>query len=143
MLKGIDPALTPDLLWALAAMGHGDVIAIVDANYPAYALHDRVIPLAGVDLHEAMAAIGALLPIDQFVEPAVHAMTPDGEPDAQIEVHQDVAAVLAGAEGRAVPVAPLERADFYRRAKSAFAVVLTGERRSYACFLVTKGVVVP
>jgi L-fucose mutarotase len=70
-------------------------------------------------------------------------MTPDGDPDAQIEVHQDVAAVLAAAEGRAVPVAPLERGDFYRRAKSAFAVVLTGERRSYACFLVTKGVVVP
>ena len=38
-------------------------------------------------------------------------------------------------------VAPLGRGDFYRQAKSAFAVVLTGERRSYACFLVTKGVV--
>ena len=34
MLKGISPLLTPDLLHALASMGHGDAIAIVDANFP-------------------------------------------------------------------------------------------------------------
>ena len=50
MLKTLDPALTPDLLWALAAMGHGDTIAIVDANYPAHALHTRVITLASVNM---------------------------------------------------------------------------------------------
>jgi L-fucose mutarotase len=33
MLKGIPPLLTPDLLHALASMGHGDAIAIVDANF--------------------------------------------------------------------------------------------------------------
>ena len=33
MLKNIDPALA-DLLWALEAMGHGDDIALVDANHP-------------------------------------------------------------------------------------------------------------
>ncbi len=35
MLKGIDPILGPDLLAILRAMGHGDEIAIVDANFPA------------------------------------------------------------------------------------------------------------
>jgi L-fucose mutarotase len=35
MLKGIDPLLTPELLWVLAAMGHGDDIALVDSNHPA------------------------------------------------------------------------------------------------------------
>ena len=32
MLRGLDPLLTPDLLHALASMGHGDTIAVVDAN---------------------------------------------------------------------------------------------------------------
>ena len=35
MLKNIPPILGPDLLGILRAMGHGDEIAIVDANYPA------------------------------------------------------------------------------------------------------------
>ena len=35
MLKGIHPLLSPDLLHALAAMGHGDTLAIVDGNFPA------------------------------------------------------------------------------------------------------------
>ena len=35
MLKNMDPLLTADLLHALRAMGHGDEIAIVDANFPA------------------------------------------------------------------------------------------------------------
>ncbi|GAB2581232.1 RbsD/FucU family protein [Microlunatus antarcticus] len=141
MLKGIPAALTPDLLWALSAMGHGDTLAVVDANYPAYALHSRVLPLAGVDITDAVAAIGAVVPVDTAVEPAVFAMAPDGEPGAAIESHAAVAAVLSGTEGRAVTIGPVERSDFYELAKKAFAVVLTGETRSYACFVITKGVV--
>jgi len=142
MLKGVPAVLTPDLLWALSAMGHGDTLAVVDANYPAYALHSRVLPLAGVDITDAFAAIGAVLPVDQAVEPAVFAMAPDGDPDAVIESHAAVGAVLSASEGRAVTIGPVERSDFYRQARDAFAVVLTGETRSYACFLLTKGVVV-
>ena len=33
MLKGIDPVLTPDLLRALAAMGHNEWVALVDSNF--------------------------------------------------------------------------------------------------------------
>jgi len=142
MLKGVPAVLTPDLLWALSAMGHGDTLAVVDANYPAYALHSRVLPLAGVDITDAFTAIGAVLPVDQAVEPAVFAMAPDGDPDAVIESHAAVGAVLSASEGRAVTIGPVERSDFYRQARDAFAVVLTGETRSYACFLLTKGVVV-
>ena len=38
MLKGIAPLLSADLLWILAAMGHGDDLAIVDGNHPAEAI---------------------------------------------------------------------------------------------------------
>ena len=33
-LIGISPLLSPDLLHALASMGHGDEIVIGDANFP-------------------------------------------------------------------------------------------------------------
>lgn len=35
LLKGLDPILTADLLYTLRSMGHGDVLAVVDCNYPA------------------------------------------------------------------------------------------------------------
>ena len=35
MLKLLPPLLTPELLHALASMGHGDDLALVDAHFPA------------------------------------------------------------------------------------------------------------
>ena len=37
----------------------------------------------------------------------------------------------------------VERFAFYDRAKQAFAVIQTGERRFYGCFLFRKGVIPP
>ncbi len=34
MLKTIDSVLSADLLWMLAAMDHGDDVALVDASHP-------------------------------------------------------------------------------------------------------------
>ena len=47
MLKNIDPVLGPELLEVLRAMGHGDEIAIVDANYPAGTSARRLIRMEG------------------------------------------------------------------------------------------------
>ncbi|PYM36519.1 MAG: ribose ABC transporter, partial [Candidatus Rokuibacteriota bacterium] len=47
MLKGIDPLLSPDLLHALAAMGHGDEVVVADANFPAASLARRLLRLDG------------------------------------------------------------------------------------------------
>jgi len=48
MLRGISSLLTPELLHALASMGHGGSIAIVDANFPAAATARRLLHLPGV-----------------------------------------------------------------------------------------------
>ena len=141
MLKSIPPALTPDLLWTLAAMGHGDRIAIVDRNYPAYALHTRVHVLAGLDTVRAVSSIAALMPVDDFVKPAAFWMSPDGKPDEDFEVHGLFRDAVEAAEHRSIPFATLERAEFYREAKKAFAVVATADSRPFSCFLITKGVV--
>lgn len=56
MLLGLDPVLGPDLLHALAAMGHGDRIALVDANYPA-TRGRRLIHLPGLSTPRVLQAV--------------------------------------------------------------------------------------
>ena len=57
MLTGIHPLLSPDLLHALASMGHGDEIAIVDANFPAAANARRLIEMPGASSPAMLAAM--------------------------------------------------------------------------------------
>ena len=66
MLLGLDPLLSPDLLHALAAMGHGDRIVLVDANYPA-TRGRRLIALPGTGVVRTLEAVLSLLPCDTFV----------------------------------------------------------------------------
>ncbi|GAA5145488.1 RbsD/FucU family protein [Nocardioides marinquilinus] len=141
MLKGIDPVLDADLLGHLAAMGHGDVLALVDRNFPAASNARRLVTLPGVDLVRAARAVLSVLPVDTFVEPAVLRMGAVGDVQTVQPVHADLQDVVDEAEGRAVPSAAVERFEFYRRAREAYVVVATTEDRPYGCFLITKGVV--
>lgn len=140
MLKNVHPLLTPELLATLAAMGHGDVLAIVDRNFPATSLGARVIPLAGASLDDATRAILTVFPVDTFVEPPAWRMSAS-EAEEPFEVHGAINALLDDAEERSIQLAPLERFEFYRRAADAFAIVTTTDDRPYGCFLLTKGVV--
>jgi L-fucose mutarotase len=141
VLKNIDPLLTAELLGHLAAMGHGDVLALVDRNFPAASTARRLVTLAGVDVPHAARAILSVLPVDTFVEPAVRWMGAVGAEQTVQEVHADLQAVVDEAEGRRVPTAAVERFEFYRRAAEAYVVVATTEDRPYGCFLITKGVI--
>jgi len=68
MLKNIDPVLSPELLSTLRAMGHGDELAIVDANYPAEASGRTVIRMDGVTIAtRVLEAVLSLMPLDEFV----------------------------------------------------------------------------
>jgi L-fucose mutarotase len=140
MLKGIDPLLTPDLLLLLAEAGHGDVVAVVDRNYPAHAAGVPVVELPGAGVAEALRAICTLLPVDVHFqdEPVRYMVTADGTPGPAVD---DVRAVLVAAEGHEVGMAGLERFAFYEAASHAYVVVQTTEERPYSCFLVAKGVV--
>jgi L-fucose mutarotase len=141
MLKNIDPLLNAELLGHLQAMGHGDVLALVDRNYPAAANARRLVTLSGVNVNDAARAIFSVLPVDTFVEPALFRMGPVGDEDTVLDVHGDIQDIIDAAEGRPVPMGAVERFEFYRRAAEAFVVVATTEDRPYGCFLVTKGVV--
>ncbi len=143
MLRGIDPLLGPELLQVLAAMGHGDEIAIVDANFPAASCARRLVRLDGVAAPAALGAVLTLLPLDTFVAKPAAVMAVVGDPDAVPPTVAEFRAVLVRAAGKPVPLEVLPRAEFYERARQAFAIVATGERRFYGNILVTKGVVGP
>jgi len=141
MLKGIPSLLTPDLLHALASMGHGDEIAIVDANFPAASLGKRVITIAGAGAHEVLAAVLGVLPLDTTEPPPAFTMEVIGDAAAIPEPVADFAAALADRELADVEIAHLERRAFYERARDAYAIVRTGELRPYGNILLVKGTV--
>ncbi|NDW04606.1 RbsD/FucU family protein [Jiella pacifica] len=146
MLKTIPPLVTPELLQILAAMGHGDEIVLVDRNFPAASVAAEtvtgtLVQLTGVGTNEAARAILSLLPLDGFVEAPVRYMAPEGEPEADFEVHRDMQEIVDAAEGRSVTMEAVERFDFYDEAKTTYAVVRTAESRPYGCFILKKGVI--
>src|ERR1700744_2716549 len=66
MLRHIDPILSPELLAILRQMGHGDEIAIVDANFPSVTMGKRVVRADGVSAPHMAEAILKLMPLDAF-----------------------------------------------------------------------------
>jgi len=146
MLRGLDPLLTPDLLWILAAMGHGDDLALVDANHPAERIaaattSGRLVRLPGLAMARAARAILSLLPVDDFEPDPVRRMQVVGDPDAVPDVQREVQAEIDRVAGRPLAMAGIERFDFYAAAEQAFAVVQVGDARPYGCFLIRKGVI--
>lgn len=141
MLIGIHPLLTPDLLHALASMGHGDEIVIADANFPSASVGRRVIALPGADAPAALAAVLTVFPVDAASVPAVITMEVAGDPRAIPLPVAAIAAVLAERGMAEVEIGALERHAFYERAQRAFAVVRTGELRPYGNVLLVKGTV--
>ena len=148
MLKGISPLLDADLLHALRAMGHGDSIAIVDTNFPADRFArsttlGRPLKIGCETAAEATRAILGVMPLDTFVPGAAIRMEVVGAPDEWPDVQREVQAEVNRAEGREWPLESLERFAFYDRVKSAYALVQTGERRFYGCFVFSMGVIPP
>ncbi len=140
MLIGIDPLLTPDMLHALAAMGHGDRIVLVDANYPA-TRGRRTVALPGANTPRALRAVLSLLPIDRFVDHPVAVMQVVGEPHTIPPVVAEMNDILRA--HHAAPAIGIERHAFYAAAETAYVIVQTGERRFYGNVMLTKGVLAP
>ena len=148
MLKGIDPRLNADVLYVLRAMGHGDMLILCDTNFPAETVarettHGTLLRMDNLTAGQAAEAVLSVLPLDTFVDDFGGRMQVVGEPDAVPPVQQEVQAVIDACEGRSRPLPAVERFAFYHLAKQAFAVVQTGERRFYGCFMLRKGVIGP
>ncbi|MFD1982388.1 RbsD/FucU family protein [Mesorhizobium newzealandense] len=147
MLKGINPLLNADVLQALRAMGHGDDLIIADTNFPSdsVARQTALGRLLRIDAPaaEVARAVLSLYPLDTFVDDSAARMEIVGKPDEIPPVQKEVQKEIDAAEGKSWPMMAVERYAFYERAKQAYCVIQTGERRFYGCFAFRKGVVPP
>lgn len=142
MLKNIPPLLGPELLSTLRAMGHGDEIAIVDANFPAEFLGPMTIRLDGISATAVLDAVLTVMPLDDFVDEAAIGMAVVGDASARPPIYGEFADIVSKHEpGQAFST--IDRFAFYDRARKAAAVVQTGEARLYGNIILKKGVIRP
>jgi L-fucose mutarotase len=148
MLKNIDPLLNADVLYALAAMGHGDTVVICDANFPADAIarstvYGSLLHMEGVNAARAVRAVLSVMPLDSFSDDSARRMEIVDSPNEIPPVQREVQIEIEKAEDNSFPLTSIERMDFYNHARDAYCVIATGERRFYGCFIFRKGVVAP
>jgi L-fucose mutarotase len=148
MLKGINPLLNADVLYALRAMGHGDRLVVCDTNFPADSIARQsalgeLLRIDNVSAAKAVEAVLSVMPLDTFVDDAAVRMEIVGQAQEVPPVQREVQAAIDRAEGRSWPLVGVERHAFYEKAKTAYCVIATGERRFYGCFLFSKGVIAP
>jgi L-fucose mutarotase len=141
MLKGLHPLLNADVLHALRAMGHGDDLIIADTNFPSDSVARQTV--YGKLLRIDATAVLSVYPLDTFVDDAAARMEIVGKPKEVPPVQKEVQKAIDRAEGKAWPMMSIERYAFYERAKKAYCVIQTHERRFYGCFAFRKGVIPP
>ena len=147
MLININPILSPELLFHLRSMGHGEKLILADANFPANTSNDKVIRLDGVDIKDAASAILSVFPLDSFIvsqggSPALR-MEVDDKPEELTETHNEFIEAVKKVSGENWKVGSISRQDFYKEAKKAYCIVTTTDARPFGCFILTKGVILP
>lgn len=147
MLIKIDPILSPELLFTLRTMGHGDKLVLADANFPSNSMNKNVIRLDGVNIEDAAKAILSVFPLDSFIVSqggtAANRMEVDDNPNELTETHKEFIKAVKDVSGESWKVGSIERQSFYNEAKKSYAIVTTTDARPFGCFILTKGVIKP
>lgn len=153
-LKGVSKNISPELLFVLAKMGHGDTIIIADSNFPsdstaAHTVSKVPIRMAG-STSEVLKEILTLIPLDTYSLSPVCVMdrvASDKTRNLEVPAYDDISNVVQ-AESQSelygghssFTLTYVERFEFYELAKSAFCVVQTSDTLPYANVLISKGV---
>ncbi len=140
MLLGIPAQISPDLLKIICEMGHGDEIVLADANFPSASTAQRLIRADGIEIPELLSGILELFPLDQYDNTNFILMEKCEGDTADVSVWSEYENILKKSNPDA-KMSFIERFDYYERAKKAYAVVATGERRQYANIILKKGCV--
>ena len=141
MLKNIPKILSPEMVKTLMEMGHGDEIVIADGNFPAEAIGKRVIRCDGHGVPALLDAIMQLFPLDTYTDKPVMLMeVVPGDPVVPT-IWDEYKNIINKYEPENCKIEMIERFAFYERAKTAYAVVATGEEAIYANIILKKGVV--
>ncbi|MBQ3160824.1 MAG: L-fucose mutarotase [Oscillospiraceae bacterium] len=141
MLKNIPKILSPEMVKTLMEMGHGDEIVIADGNFPAETYGRRVVRCDGHGVPELLDAIMQLFPLDTYTDKPVMLMeVVKGDPVVPT-IWDEYKDIINKYEPENCKIEMIERFAFYERAKTAYAVVATGEEAIYANIILKKGVV--
>ncbi|MEC8614464.1 MAG: L-fucose mutarotase [Verrucomicrobiota bacterium] len=139
MLKGIHPAIGPELLKVLAEMGHGDEIILADAHFPGHSFNDQVLRTDGVKITTLLDGILPLFELDSYDDPLIMMQAVEGDsldPSVESSYRDEIQKHVSDAP----KVIRIGRFEFYERAKKAAAVVMTGEIAKYGNIILKKGV---
>lgn len=140
MLIGIPAILGPDLLFTLRSMGHGDEIALVDANYPAQEHARRLVRADGHGVLALLEAILTVMPLDRVGSQAILRASWNNDPAQASDFHRNFDATCA----RLAPgytVTPLDGDTLYPRIRAAHTIVATTEAALFANVILRKGVI--
>lgn len=140
MLLGISAQISPDLLKIICEMGHGDEIVLADANFPSASMAQRLVRADGIEIPKLLSGILELFPLDQYDSRNFILMEKCEGDEADVSVWSEYKNIL-NKYSPETQMSFMERFDYYERAKNAYAVVATGERRQYANIILKKGCV--
>lgn len=143
MLKGVPTTISPELMQVMMSMGHGDEIVIADGNFPADSHAERLVRCDGLGGLPVIEGILKFLPVDTFVDDVAVVMQPVDPNTPEPPIWEGFRRALERAENRKVPLTPIDRFEFYDRAREAYAIVATSETALYANLILKKGVVAP
>ena len=141
MLKGISPAISPELIKILMEMGHGDELVIADGNFPSASIAQRLVRADGLGCLILLDAILSIFPLDQYVEKPVALMAVVPGDPYQPVIWDDYRKIVQGYEPSFTDFDYVERFAFYERTKKAYAVLATSEMALYANIILKKGVI--
>lgn len=142
MLKGIPDIISPELLKILHEMGHGDDLVIGDANFPAASNAKRLVRCDGHGVPEVLDAILQLFPLDIYVDHPVGLMQVVPGDNTIPEIQEEIRKIVCKYDDRGEKtIEYIERFAFYEKARNAYAIVATTERKLYGCVIIKKGVI--
>ena len=139
MLKGIHPAIGPELLKVLAEMGHGDEIILADAHFPGHSFNDQVLRADGAKITTLLDGILPLFELDSYDDPLIMMQAVEGD-SLDPYVESSYRAEIEKHAPNAPEVIRIGRFEFYDRAEKAAVVVMTGETAKYGNIILKKGV---
>ena len=148
MLKEIDNRLNAEVRHAMRLMGHGDVLIVADTNFPSDSISRSTVcgdllRMENLTAAQTIDAVLSVMPLDTFVDDFAGRMEIVGEPNTLPPVQEEVQSLIIQNDEKKRPMISIERFAFYDFAKTSYAVIQTGERRFYGCFMLRKGVVPP
>ena len=140
MLIGISPLISPDLLRILSMMGHGDEIILADAHFPSESLGPSCLRADGLMITDLLSAILPLFALDDYVDNPVSMMSPVVGDKVNPNVEDNYLNIIQAHSKKEIVINKIDRFDFYKKSKSVFAIVATGDTEKYANIILKKGV---